>query len=80
MQVPVFKSLAKPVYWCGLPRSVFFSIILLTIVAFFFFKTIYVAVPVIIIYFVLRLLVREDRRIFDILVENFHLKSHYFPD
>lgn len=80
MQAPVFKSLAKPVYWCGVPRMAFFAIIIMSGIMFLFFKTIYIVIPVTFLFFLLRLLVREDRRIFAVIQESIRTKGHYFPD
>lgn len=80
MQVPVFRSIAKPIYWGGLPRSVLICMILFTGVGFFFFRSLYVVVPTTLLYYALKLVVREDRRIFSILRQNFRLKSYYYPD
>lgn len=80
MQVPVFKSLAKPVYWSGLPRPIFFAIFISALILFFVFGSIYVAIPITLVYMFFKLLVREDRRIFDILAESFKTKGHYYPD
>lgn len=80
MNVPVFKSLGKPVYWCGLPRTLFFMFIIVTVGAFLIFRTLYITIPITLLYFTFRLLVREDRRIFAILRESMKIKGHYFPD
>lgn len=80
MQVPVFRSIAKPVYWGGLPRGILICLIIFTGVAFFIFKSLYVVIPTTLLYYILKLIVREDRRVFGILRQNFKLKSYYYPD
>lgn len=78
MYAKVFKSLCKPVFWGGLPRDVFISILLIGIFSFVILHSIKVFIPLFFIYIFLLSIVRIDHRIFGIIKDSLRLKSHYY--
>lgn len=78
MQVPVFKSLAKPMTWGGIPRTVFIVIIIMALFSVVIFQSIKGVLPILAGYVIILSLCRYDPKIFSILYKNLCLKTHYF--
>lgn len=78
MTIPVFKSLAKPMTWGGVPRNVFIMIIMAALISIVIFQSIKGVLPILAVYAIILSLCRYDPKIFSILYKNLHLKTHYF--
>lgn len=78
MNIPVFKSLAKPMTWGGVPRSIFIMIILATLISVVLFQSIKGVLPIMAVYAIILFLCKYDPKIFTILYNNLNLKTHYF--
>lgn len=80
MDIPTYKSLCKPMTWCGIPRNIMLIIVFLGLLSIVLFQSIRGIIPIIVLYLILLALMRVDYKILSILQENMKLKDVYYPD
>lgn len=59
-EIPVHRSLVKPMFWMGVPRNIFLSNVFLGILGGIIFKTFLVVVVVVLLHFLFKYLGSKD--------------------
>ena len=76
-EIPVHRSLVKPLYWMGVPRAVLILEILFGILCGVIFKTFLVPIMLVCIHFLFRYLGQRDSRFMDVFVRYLRHNRYY---
>lgn len=80
LDIPVYKGLYKPLFWGGLPRTLFITLMTLTALAVIVLKSPYAVIPVAAVYVVCAAVCRIDQHLLSIIMDSWRMKDVYFPD
>ena len=76
-EIPVHRSLVKPLYWMGVPRSVLILEILVGILGGVIFKTFMVPVVLVCVHFLFRYLGQKDSQFMDVFFRSLRHNKFY---
>ena len=76
-EIPVHRSLVKPLYWMGVPRSVLIIELLLIILGGVLFKTFLVVFVVVGLHFIFRYFGQKDSQFMDIFFRYLRHNRYY---
>ena len=76
-EIPVHRSLVKPLYWMGVPRSVLVIELLAAILGGVIFKTFLVVVVIVGMHFVFRYFGQKDSQFMDVFFRYLHHNRYY---
>lgn len=70
-KIPLYRGMTLDKTTNGMPRNIFYSLVMVGIISIVMFNNFYILIPVVIIYFILRAINKKDSKI----LENFLRRS-----
>lgn len=77
-EIPVHRSLVKPMFWMGVPRNIFLSNVFLGILGGIIFKTFLVVVVVVLLHFLFKYLGAKDPQFHEVFWRAKNHKTIYY--
>lgn len=76
-ELPVHRSLVKPMYWMGVPRGILIIELMLAVLGGILFKTFLVVVLVAIMHFIMRYFGQKDSMFLDVFMRYIKHSGYY---
>lgn len=78
-EIPIHRSITRPIFWGGVPRNLLISEILVGILGAVFFKTWIIPVLAVISHFIFRYLGQKDPQFLEVFWRSKDYEDYYHP-